>query len=269
MSKDNTSVIVWGITGALALCMLGAAVYISMNNRAAQTETTATPPASITVKQEPPVTKVPQEQSRPERAQPERVQQPAPSKQAERRTEPETQTEEPAPVQRAAADEEVTLDLSRIAGNMSAGTKLVGNESEKFPLRHTCYRHNFSPAVTIERAPAAARSFAVFLEKTNENEDNVLHWALFNIPPDTKTLAENVPKQPEYNGMRHAANDFGNAEYAGPCEPKGRQNYRLRVFALDRELSQPASVARQELVRAMNGHIIDMAEIDFIHYNKL
>ena len=69
--------------------------------------------------------------------------------------------------------------------------------------------------------------------------------------------------------MRFGVSNYGNPEYVGPCDPKGKQKYRIRIFALDTVLDNEVGVSKNDLIRSMNGHIIDMAEINFIHYFKL
>ena len=118
-----------------------------------------------------------------------------------------------------------------------------------------------------EASPRETQSFAVFMERREKEAAPYLTWALYNIPATFTGLPQNLPKVPEPgDGMRHARSDHNAAEYVGPCEAKGKIPYALRVFALDAALALPAGAPPDDLIRAMNGHIIDMAEVDFIHY---
>ena len=290
MARDKASKIVWAITVVLALLMVGAAVYISVNNKRAQTAQSASiapEKAPQAVVADRPV--VPFRTKEPEIKQPER-QAPIKSEPVKRpigRTESSERTAPSPPVampsitddarlneiqqqqqQNTAEANALDFDLSNIAGRMNAQMKLVGADKNKMPLRHTCYRNNVSPPLSWSGAPSRTQSFAVLLEKNNVGEDVVTSWILFNVPASKTSLPENVPP-PEHEGMRFGVSNYGNPEYVGPCDPKGKQKYRIRIFALDTVLDNEVGVSKNDLIRSMNGHIIDMAEINFIHYFKL
>ncbi len=270
MSKDKTTMLIWSATFFLVVLMLGAAVYIVMANKAAKTNAVSPLVASQVSKNsapvaviEQPIIKEPAPVIEPKR----QVDQPKTSPVPHVPLEPEivTDAQEDAlnkrPVVRADAD----LDLSNLAGTLHAEMKLDGVNKNKMPLRYTCYRNNVSPPLSWSNTPSGTKSFAVFLEKANQGEDVAVSWALFNIPADKTSIIENVPS-PQYDGMRFGANHFNNAAYAGPCEPKDKQRYRVRILALDKVLDTPIGASRNELIRAMNGHVIDMAEIIAEHY---
>jgi hypothetical protein len=53
-------------------------------------------------------------------------------------------------------------------------------------------------------------------------------------------------------------NDFGKPGYGGPCPPKGHgpHRYFFKLYALDvPTLGLPAGARREELVRALQGHV--------------
>ena len=58
---------------------------------------------------------------------------------------------------------------------------------------------------------------------------------------------------------------FGRSGYGGPCQPNGEHRYFFKLYALDRNLKLRKNEARQIAESAMEGHIIDQAEIMGLH----
>jgi Raf kinase inhibitor-like YbhB/YbcL family protein len=56
-------------------------------------------------------------------------------------------------------------------------------------------------------------------------------------------------------------NDWGKAQFGGPCPPIGRHRYFHKIYALDTELTGLSSPAKTDLERAMKGHILASAEL--------
>jgi hypothetical protein len=49
-----------------------------------------------------------------------------------------------------------------------------------------------------------------------------VHWVVFNLPPEAKSMPENVPADKTLaGGGTHGRNDFGRFGYGGPCPPGG------------------------------------------------
>ncbi len=49
--------------------------------------------------------------------------------------------------------------------------------------------------------------------------------------------------------------------YGGPCPPIGRHRYFHKLYALDQVLPDLGTATREELVVAMQGHILAQAEL--------
>jgi Raf kinase inhibitor-like YbhB/YbcL family protein len=62
---------------------------------------------------------------------------------------------------------------------------------------------------------------------------------------------------------REGENDFGTPGYRGPCPPPGhgRHRYVFRLYALDTELELGAGAAKAELERAIEEHVLTIAEL--------
>ena len=62
-------------------------------------------------------------------------------------------------------------------------------------------------------------------------------------------------------GTRVGKNDWGNAEYGGPCPPIGRHRYFHKLYALDTVLADLNQPNKAALEKAMQGHIIGEATL--------
>jgi Raf kinase inhibitor-like YbhB/YbcL family protein len=89
------------------------------------------------------------------------------------------------------------------------------------------------------------------------------HWIIYNVPATATGLSENINKtQMLPDGSRQGKNGFGNIGYNGPAPPPGKvHHYYLRLYALDMTLSLDAGASRDEVVKAMNGHVLAEGEL--------
>lgn len=126
------------------------------------------------------------------------------------------------------------------------------------PAAHTCEGENRSPALAWEGVPVGTRSLALVCEDPDAPRGTWVHWVLFNLSQEAAELGEGVPPDPELpSGARQGANDWGNASYAGPCPPPGRQHrYFFRLYALDAQLSLAPGAKRADLDSAMGNHVL-------------
>lgn len=250
--KGSGTVYVWGGTLVLAVAIIGVCAFIAMKNRAPQTEKVAIQQAQQAPEPVMDLTEKPE---------------PAPAPIAQRPV-----IAEPPPVTVAEpedSDAPPQLLLNNLAGTLSVNA--FGGQESKLSLEHTCYRSNLSPALGWSGAPPQTRSFVVFMERREQDKNPFVTWIVFNIPGDFANLKEALPKEAQLeHGLRQAQSDNNNIGYYGPCEAKGRHLYALRVFALDTVLDlPPGAIAKDDLIRAMNGHIVDAAEKAVTHYYKL
>jgi Raf kinase inhibitor-like YbhB/YbcL family protein len=99
------------------------------------------------------------------------------------------------------------------------------------PRRFTCDGENLSPPLRWSDVPAGVRSFALLCDDPDAPGGTWHHWAAYDIPPDTTTLAENAAQDMK---MKQAVNDFRKSGYSGPCPPPGHgpHHYHFRLLAL-------------------------------------
>lgn len=130
------------------------------------------------------------------------------------------------------------------------------------PAKYTCDGEDISPPLRWEGVPAGAKSIAIICDDPDAPMGTFVHWVLFNLPADTKELAENIPADKTIpNGAKQGTSDFGRIGYGGPCPPSGTHRYFFKIYALDKEVDLPAGVNKRQLVKAMEGHILGEGQL--------
>jgi Raf kinase inhibitor-like YbhB/YbcL family protein len=133
------------------------------------------------------------------------------------------------------------------------------------PSKYTCEGDDISPPLAIDGVPAGAKSLALIIDDPDAPDPKApkrvwVHWVIHNLPPDTKSLPENVGKGGLPKGAVIGVNDWKQASYHGPCPPIGRHRYFHKLYALDITLP-PGALTKSELEAAMKGHILAQAEL--------
>jgi len=84
-----------------------------------------------------------------------------------------------------------------------------------------------------------------------------VHWVIYNLPPDTRRLPEDVPNERTLpSGALQGKNGAGSIGYTGPCPPSGTHRYFFKIYALDTELDLGARATKEEVASAMEGHVL-------------
>ena len=123
------------------------------------------------------------------------------------------------------------------------------------PKKFTCQGDDISPALIIEDIPDEAKTFALIVEDPDAPMGTWVHWVVYNIPATMSQIKEDsIP------GIQ-VMNNFGRVEYGGPCPPFGTHRYFFKVYALDVELGLKENSRKKDLEKAMEGHILDKAEL--------
>jgi Raf kinase inhibitor-like YbhB/YbcL family protein len=144
------------------------------------------------------------------------------------------------------------------------------------PMKHAGRGENKSPALefnwsmgpTPAEAPSGLQSYAVIFHDienaTARGTTDTLHWSAFNIPGTAKGLPEGLGPGDLPDGTRNGPgiNARGGApgSYFGPGAGVGPfHHYVFEFYALDTKLDLPATATRDELLKAMEGHVIGKA----------
>lgn len=131
-------------------------------------------------------------------------------------------------------------------------------EGSNIPKKYTCDGADVSPPLSWTPPPAGTKSLALICDDPDAPVGTWVHWVLFGLSPDTVALPEGVPKQKIIQGgAKQGINDFRKIGYGGPCPPKGpAHRYFFKLYALDLEPNLSAGATKQELLKAIEEHII-------------
>ena len=165
-----------------------------------------------------------------------------------------------------------TLCLASFLGatpppQIQGGTMKISSASfaagEMIPKKFTCDGPDASPKLSWTEPPANTQSFALVMDDPDAPAGTWVHWVLFDLPAETRELAEGVAKQEQLaNGARQGRNDFGKIGYGGPCPPPGNPHrYFFKLYALNVKLNLKAGATKADVEGAMRGHILAHAEM--------
>ena len=126
------------------------------------------------------------------------------------------------------------------------------------PRIHTCDGDDTPPPLQFSGAPAGTRSLALIVADPAAPKRVFVHWILYDMPPDAPGID---PAGALPNGTRTGVNDAHTTDYSGPCPPIGRHRYFFKLYALDTMLGDLGSPTKADLERAMQGHILEQAEL--------
>jgi Raf kinase inhibitor-like YbhB/YbcL family protein len=146
---------------------------------------------------------------------------------------------------------------------------------EMMPRDYSPDGRNLSPPLAWRDLPEGTRQIAVLCQDHGAgNPPPWVHWIIYNIPGSAEGLPEGIPFDPDQpmppglEGATQGANSWGVPMYRGPAPPGGSlHHYHFAVFALDTELDLPPALTRDELLEAIDGHVIGQGSMT-PHYRR-
>lgn len=134
------------------------------------------------------------------------------------------------------------------------------------PAIYTCDGQNISPPLSWGGVPGGAKSLVLIVDDPDAPDPaapkmTFVHWLLYNLPPDSAGLPENVSPVSLPVGTREGVSDYKRTGYGGPCPPIGRHRYFFKLYALDIVLPDLQKPNKPQLEKAMQGHIVMLAEL--------
>jgi Raf kinase inhibitor-like YbhB/YbcL family protein len=131
------------------------------------------------------------------------------------------------------------------------------------PKKYTCSGDNVSPALSWKGTPGGTKSLVLIVADPDAPGGTWIHWLLYNLPANSGRLPEGLPKTGEIQGgARQGTSSFQEVGYGGPCPPPGdAHHYHFKLYALNARLTLRAGATRDEVERAMKGHIMAEAEL--------
>ena len=129
------------------------------------------------------------------------------------------------------------------------------------PANYAADGADMSPPLNWSSVPQTAHTLALICDDPDAPGGTWVHWVLFNIPPNTTELGEQIPPDGRLaDGSCQGVNDFGSLGYGGPAPPSGIHRYFFTLYALDCVLDLQPGCRKYDLVTAMQGHILAEAQ---------
>jgi Raf kinase inhibitor-like YbhB/YbcL family protein len=136
---------------------------------------------------------------------------------------------------------------------------------DKIPSKYTCEGEDVSPPLAFDGVPAGTKSLVLILDDPDAPDPKApkrvwAHWLVYNLPPDTRGLAEDASRKAMPKGAITGLSDRKERSYHGPCPPIGRHRYFHKLYALDTALPDKA-FTKAELEAAIKGHVLAEASL--------
>lgn len=140
-------------------------------------------------------------------------------------------------------------------------TSSAFRSGEKIPRKYTCQGTDINPPLQISDLPPKTKSLALIVDDPdvppNVRKDRMwVHWVVYNIDPNLSTIPEGIPSI----GVM-GKNTGGENRYMGPCPPDREHRYFFKLYALDKKLDLNEGASKEELLKAMEGHILGQTEL--------
>ena len=163
----------------------------------------------------------------------------------------------------SSSSDEATSTTTSIAAALTTSTEPVGTvmhvtspafeDGEPIPSKHSCNGVNTSPQLNIADAPSDTAALVLIMDDPDAPGGTWDHWIAYDIAP-TETIAAGDDAV-----GTGGVNSWGETGYGGPCPPSGTHRYFFKVFALDSDLGLGEGLEKEEVISAMESHILSEA----------
>ncbi|MCM2278285.1 MAG: YbhB/YbcL family Raf kinase inhibitor-like protein [Oligoflexia bacterium] len=122
-----------------------------------------------------------------------------------------------------------------------------------------------TPPLQWSHVPEGTQEFALLCEDPDApGRDPWVHWVLYGISANTSFLPEGLPDKSSIDVPVRAIQGRNSNDligYQGPMPPRGHgwHRYFFHLYALDRKLNLAPGARKEELFRAIEGHVIEEA----------
>jgi Raf kinase inhibitor-like YbhB/YbcL family protein len=130
------------------------------------------------------------------------------------------------------------------------------------PDIYTCKGKEISPPLGWKNPPEGTKSYAILMEDLDVFFGSITHWVLYNIPFEKSQLPADIPHQNNLaDGIFQGKNSMRKIGYMGPCPPFSKHRYIFTIYAVDTILSPDPKMNKKRLIKSINGHILDKANL--------
>ncbi|MEP7307568.1 MAG: YbhB/YbcL family Raf kinase inhibitor-like protein [Acidobacteriota bacterium] len=126
------------------------------------------------------------------------------------------------------------------------------------PSKYTCDGQGMNPPISFAGVPPKTQSLVLIVDDPDVPKNLMPsgvfdHWLVWDLEPTSKGFAEGDGKG--------GVNGMGQEGFMGPCPPDREHRYFFKLYALDTKLTGVKIANKADLETAMNGHIIEKAEL--------
>ncbi|MBI3952381.1 MAG: YbhB/YbcL family Raf kinase inhibitor-like protein [Candidatus Doudnabacteria bacterium] len=131
------------------------------------------------------------------------------------------------------------------------------NYGEPIPRIYTCDGQNINPPLVISGVSQQAASLVLIMEDPDvppqiKINGLFVHWIVWDIPVNVNKIAQDSEPLGTVG-----YNTSGGTGYTGPCPPDREHRYFFKLFALDKNLADVKISNRDDLLAAMEGHVLE------------
>ncbi|MBT8146154.1 MAG: YbhB/YbcL family Raf kinase inhibitor-like protein [Gammaproteobacteria bacterium] len=147
-------------------------------------------------------------------------------------------------------------------------TSSVFDHHGMVPLANSAYGDNTSIDLAWSDLPAGTVQLAMICDDPKVVEIGMMptpfvHWVVYNIPASASGLPAGLPSDAEVSiagldGMINGVNGTRRTGYFGPRPPDNGElhSYHFRVYALDSDLGLEPGLNKDQLLEAIDGHVL-------------
>jgi Raf kinase inhibitor-like YbhB/YbcL family protein len=133
---------------------------------------------------------------------------------------------------------------------------------DMIPARYTSDGDDISPPLDWADPPDGVRSFALIADDPDAPMMTFVHWVVFNLPAEIRSLPEGRRDPADYPaGARLGRNGWRRQSYNGPSPPWGTHRYYFKLYALDSILDLQDGAGKNDVLQAMESHLLAQAEL--------
>jgi Raf kinase inhibitor-like YbhB/YbcL family protein len=129
------------------------------------------------------------------------------------------------------------------------------------PVNYTGYGNDISPELQLFNIDERAKTVAVIMDDMTHPIPAYNHWVIWNIPV-MDVIPSGIPRGKAVEALSGAiqGRGYGKHRYRGPKPPfKSSHRYQFNVYTLDCVLDLPTASRKRNLLKAMDGHILQKA----------
>ncbi|WP_395476944.1 YbhB/YbcL family Raf kinase inhibitor-like protein [Rickettsia endosymbiont of Pantilius tunicatus] len=143
-------------------------------------------------------------------------------------------------------------------------TSTAFKHNERIPDKFTCKGQNISPHLEWSGFSSDTKSFVLIMDDPDAPVELAPpqgiwdHWIIYNIPASITQLQEGEVN----DDIKVLNNGWKEKKYGGPCPSAGKPHrYFFKLYALNDYLELEEDASKQDLVLALQKHLLGQAEL--------